>query len=220
MSQSIALNAQHRTVIGKQVAALRRAGITPIVVYGHATEPVALQVDSKELTHALGLAGKSRLITLKVADEQRPRMTLLRDVQRHVTRLSVLHADLLQVAMDETVRSEVQLEFVGEPLLAQRHEALVEHDLTRVTVEALPGDLPSSIVVDCSSLAHLGDTITVADLATSGKFQILHDPEVAVVRLQSVSRKVEVHEEGLPEEESTEPEVLTSRSRDRDEGED
>jgi large subunit ribosomal protein L25 len=219
MSDLVTLSAKPRTVLGKQVALLRRNGITPIVVYGHGKDPVALQVETKALSHTLNVAGSSRVIALQVEGENRPRMTLVRDVQRHVTRLGVIHADFLEVAMDVKVRSEVNLDFIGEPQLVNRHEALVEHDLNHLTIEALPAELPSSLVVDCSAMEHIGDTITVADLAT-GKFQILHDHDVVVARLQPISRKVEVDEglEAEGEAEAAEPEVITARSRDTDAG--
>jgi large subunit ribosomal protein L25 len=217
MSDPIALSAQHRTVTGKQVAQLRRDGITPITVYGHATEPLVLQVDTHELAQVLSTGGSSRVIAITVPGEPRPRTTLVRDVQRHVTRFTLLHADFLQVAMDEQVRSEVHLEFVGEPQLVQRHEALIEHDVTHLTVEALPADLPSVVVVNCDALEHIGDTITVADLLGSAKFQILHEPETVVVRLQAISRKVE-EEAAVEVEEVPEPEVLTARAHEKDAG--
>jgi large subunit ribosomal protein L25 len=217
MSDTITLKAQRRSVTGKQVARLRRAGITPIVVYGHATEPLALQADAKELHTTLARSGSSQLIALQVEGEPRPRMTLVRDFQRHITRFHITHADFLQVAMDQTVRSEVHLEFVGEPELAQRHEALVDHGLTHVTIEALPADLPSSVVVDCSGLEHFGDTICIGDLTTEGsRFQILHEPETIVVRLLPISRGVGEFEAPV-EVEAAEPEVLTERRRDEDE---
>jgi len=222
MSEPIILDAQPRTVTGKQVAQLRREGMTPIVVYGSASDSMPLQVATRALASTLSTAGSSRLITLQVEGEARPRMTLIRDVQRHVTRLTVLHADLLEVVMDEVVRSDVHVVFVGEPELVAQHEAILEQDLKNLTVEALPADLPSEITIDCTVLEHVGDSITVADLKGTGNYEILNDPDASVVRLTHVSRKVEV-EEALEEgelegelglEEPEEPEVITARSGD------
>lgn len=216
MSDLISLAARPRTVIGKKVSQLRRQGITPIVVYGHSFSPVELEVDSKALLKALRAAGTSRLITLSVDGEKRPRMTILRDVQRHPTRLDVLHADLLQVAMDQTVRSEIPLDFSGEPLLAERHEALVDYELSTLTIEALPGDLPATIAVDLTRLVQVHDTITVAGLDTAGRFQVMQDPETVIARLLPVSRGAEAAEEEAPEA-AAEPEATAQRGRQDDE---
>ena len=44
------LKATKRTVTGKQVRALRRAGQIPAVIYGHRVEPVVISLDSHEAT--------------------------------------------------------------------------------------------------------------------------------------------------------------------------
>jgi large subunit ribosomal protein L25 len=212
MAEPISLVARPRTITGKAVSRLRRDGQTPIVVYGHMTTPVALQVDSKELAGTLGAAGTSRLVILKVDGEKQPRMTLVRDVQRHVTRLNVIHADFMEVAMNEAVRSEIPVELLGEPKLVGRHEALLEHSLTHIMVEAMPADLPSSITLDIGGLEHLGQSITVSDIATGGKFVILHEPDTVIARLLGISRGAEAMEgEAVEEETAAEPEVISQR---------
>ncbi len=49
--QEIIIKAEKRQVIGKKVKALRRQGILPGVIYGHKTEPIAIQMDA----HSTGL---------------------------------------------------------------------------------------------------------------------------------------------------------------------
>jgi large subunit ribosomal protein L25 len=196
------------------------------VVYGSATDPVALQVPSRELARTLSTAGSSSLITLQVEGEAEPRMTLVRDVQRHVTRLTITHADLLEVVMDQIVRSEVHLVFEGEPELVAQREAMLEQDISSLSVEALPADLPSSILIDCLQLQEIGDSITVADLIGSGKYDILNDPDTSIIRLAHISRVAEEEEEELEEgellegeigeDEIAEPEVITARGGDEE----
>ncbi len=84
----IALQAQPRTVLGKKVRFLRRQGVIPVNVFGHAVESEALQVDALALQKAMSRAGTTALIDLRVegilltmADT---RAALTRDVQTAV----------------------------------------------------------------------------------------------------------------------------------------
>jgi large subunit ribosomal protein L25 len=47
--EEIVLNVQPRTVVGKQVKALRRDGNVPAVLYSRRGEPVILQANNREL---------------------------------------------------------------------------------------------------------------------------------------------------------------------------
>ena len=47
--EEITLTAQPRTVTGKQVRQMRRAGQIPAVLYGHRTAPLSVQVSEREL---------------------------------------------------------------------------------------------------------------------------------------------------------------------------
>ncbi|MFN2114292.1 MAG: 50S ribosomal protein L25 [Anaerolineae bacterium] len=212
MADYITLPAQVRTERGKKNKQLRRDGLTPIVVYGRHTDPVSLQADSKLLRKVLAAAGTSSVVSIEVDGEDAPRLALVRDYQRHVTKLDLMHADFLEVAMDEAVRSDVPVHVTGEPELVRANEALLDVLLTAVQVEALPADLPSSLEVDASDLAEIGSVITVADLATGRDFTILSDPEEVVARvtalrmaaLEELEAEAEELEEGeVPEGEET-----------------
>jgi large subunit ribosomal protein L25 len=198
MADFVTLPAQKRTVMRKKTKQLRRNGITPIAVYGHRTEPAALQVDSRELARVLSTAGLSKLIAIEVEGEDEPRICLARAAQRHVTKHNVIHADFLQVSMDETVRSEVTLHVLGEPEAVRANEARLDVLLNLVSVEALPNDLPPSLQVDASGLEEIGDTITIADLDIGEGVSILNDGDEVIARLSAL--RLVVLEEEVPAE--------------------
>ena len=50
----IELKVANREILGKKVKHLRRQGITPVHVFGHGIESLALQCDTKELERVLG----------------------------------------------------------------------------------------------------------------------------------------------------------------------
>jgi large subunit ribosomal protein L25 len=208
MADYVTLPAQTRTVMRKKTKQLRREGITPIAVYGRHTEPASLQVDTRELARVLASAGSSALISIEVEGEAEPRVCLARDAQRHVTRQSLLHADFLQVAMDEVVTSDVALQLGGEPEVVRANEARLDVLLNLVSVEALPADLPPVIEVDVSGLEEIGDSVLVGDLDLGDEVTILTDPEDVIARLSSMHMEAleELEEEEAEAEEGEEAE--------------
>jgi large subunit ribosomal protein L25 len=187
MAQRYTLDAETRTVTGKKTKQLRSAGITPVVVYGRHSEPVSLQVDTKELLRVLGKAGGTHLIGIKVSGESAPRVALTKAVQRHVTRLTPLHVDFIQVQMDEPVTVALPLVLEGEPELVKTGDAMLEVVHDRIQIEALPGDLPESLHVDVSSLVEMHDRIRAGDLKLPSKVRLLDDPDTLLVHLSSTA---------------------------------
>jgi large subunit ribosomal protein L25 len=200
MANEFRLRAAPRTIIGKQVRQLRAEGLTPIVVYGGATDSVALQTETRELVRVLHAAGGTQIIELHVDGEAKPRMTLAKAVQRHVTKLHPLHVDFHQVAMDVAMVSDVPLEIVGEAPALRDASAMLAVELDRVSVRALPADFPTSILVDTSALAEAGDAIHVSDLPTDGKYEIVTEPGQLVARVTHSAMAAEEEEEPAAEE--------------------
>jgi large subunit ribosomal protein L25 len=204
------LKAEPRAVTGKKVKRLRQEGLTPIVVYGAGVEPVALQTPTKDLLRVLSQAGGTQIIVLDVTGEREARMTLVREVQRHVTRLTPLHADFLQVDMAKLLSSSIPLQAAGEPELVRQNAAILQMPLNAVMVEALPGDLPPAIQVDLTGLVDFDGAIYVRDLDAGEAVRILNDPDELVARLTPAIEEVmeEVEEELVaPEEMAAEAEA-------------
>ena len=66
------LVAEHREIIGKKVATLRRAGKLPAVVYGHGHASEPIQLDAHEFDILRRHAGRNALLDLKVGRRRRP----------------------------------------------------------------------------------------------------------------------------------------------------
>ena len=55
MAQQVKLKAQKRTLVGRNaIKKIKEKGLVPGVIYGSQAEPIALQVDGRELTNVLG----------------------------------------------------------------------------------------------------------------------------------------------------------------------
>jgi len=214
----IELNAAPRKVIGKQVKALRRAGLVPANLYGRSVEPLALQVDAKSLNRVLVHAGTSRLITLNVEGRPGPLMALAREIQREPITGSLYHLDLFAVSMTERIKLDVRIVLVGESPTVQRGEGVLVHALNTVEIECLPGDLIDSIRADISGLDKVDARLAVKDLSVPAGVQILADPDETVV-LVSLIREEKAEEVVVPTgEAAAEVEVIEKGKKEEEEG--
>jgi large subunit ribosomal protein L25 len=193
----IELKVTNREILGKKVKHLRRQGITPVHLFGHGIKSLALQCDTGELEQALGQAGQTRLISLKLDKEKKPRTTVIREFDRDWRKGQLLHVDFYQVKMEEKIKLEVPITLVGEAPALQSKAYMLEHELGTLTVECLPAKIPASLEVDISSLTEPQQAIRVKDVILDKDITVLNDPELVVVKISS--RPVEKIEEEVVE---------------------
>lgn len=177
---TLTLATKRRTILGKKVAVLRRAGITPANIYGHNVASTAIEVETHELDRLLRRAGRTALVTLRVDGETDSRAVLVKDVRRLPTTGTLLHVDFIQVSMTETLTVTVPLVFVGEAPVLETVRAMVNQSLDSVTVECLPNDIPQYIDVDLTTMTDATSVIHVRDLVTPSNVVIINDPDVVV----------------------------------------
>jgi large subunit ribosomal protein L25 len=207
--EKVVLKASRRTVTGKQVGALRRAGQLPAVIYGHNIEPVAISLDAKETKTLLGRVSASTLVTIDLDGKEFP--TLVREKQREPVKNVFLHIDFQAVSLTEKIRAKVSIVLTGLSPAVKDFSAILVTTLNELEVEAFPQDLPERIVVDISTLAKIGDGIHVSDLILSDKVHIMASTDEMIVLATAPKAEVEevaAVEEAVVTEEGTEPEVI------------
>jgi large subunit ribosomal protein L25 len=194
----IELKVASREILGKRVKHLRRQGITPVHVFGHGIESLALQCDTKELERVLSRAGQTRLIDLKLAKEKKPRTVVVREFDRDWRRGELVHVDFYQVKMEEKIRLEIPVVLIGEAPALKAKTNMLDHALGTLTVECLPAKIPGSIEVDISYLAELDQAIRVKDITLDKDITVLNNPDLVVAKISV--RPVEKVEEKVVEE--------------------
>lgn len=199
--ERIELALASRETLGKKVRFLRHQGVTPVHLFGHGIESLALQCETAQLKRVLAEAGRTKLIDLKL-DRKKPRKAVVREVQRSPKTSELLHVDFYQVRMEEKIRVEVPIVLTGEAPALKLKENMLEHYLTSLTVECLPDEIPADIELDLSPLVETDDAIRVKDIHLGEKITVLNEPETAVVRISM--RPVEKVEEEVVEEEVAE----------------
>jgi large subunit ribosomal protein L25 len=184
------LSAEPRSIVGKKVRFLRRQGLVPGNVYGHAAS-TAIQMPAREVEHAIHRAGRTQLISLAVNGDATT--VLLKTWQRHPYKGDLLHVDFFRVAMTETLRMDVPIRVSGDAPAVKLTGGTPFQPLSTLSVECLPGDIPEGIDVDISGLEHDDDSIFVRDLTVPSGVTVLTDGDELVVKIMAA--RVEVEEE-------------------------
>lgn len=213
----VVLKAVRRTVLGKQVKAIRREGKLPAVIYGHNLDPVSIVLDLRDTAKSLMGLAPSALVTVDV--EGTPHKALVREKQRNKITGILLHVDFLAVSMTEKLRSQVYIEIVGVSPAIKDFDGVLMTGFDEVEVECLPQDLPERLVVDISGLLKIGDGIYVRDLVVPEGVKILEDPDTMVAL---ITAQAAIEEEVAPvvEEVTTEePEVIEHGKKEEEEEE-
>jgi len=208
----IVLNAEPRTVTGKEVNRLRREGWVPAVIYGPAVGSRPLQIEARQAEAVLGKVGTSHLLSLHIAGEKAPVQVLVRDLQRDPIHRQMVHIDLYQVEMGKPITVEVPLVWVNESPVVVRRDGVLLQGAETVEIECLPGDLIDSIEVDLSLLTEVDQQITVGDLAVPARVRVLSDPAEMIVRVAPSEERAEEEEVAAPPMEGgAEPELVRRR---------
>ncbi len=207
---------------------LRRDNQVPGVIYGGGDEPQHFAVDARTLRNTLARAAQVIEVTV---DGGSSANVLIKDVQRHPVRGEAVHVDLLRVRMDVLIHATVPIEFHGsEDAPGVSEGGIFNQELREVNIEALPGDIPDSIVHDVSGLV-MNETVTLEVLSAPAGVKLLDEPETVIATitpptLEPVEEEIEtetalVGEDGEPIEgeaaEGEEAEASSEESTDSDE---
>ena len=138
---------------------------------------------------------------------------ILKELQRHPVRGEILHADFLRVRMDQAIQTTVTLEVTGADEAPGVDEGGVFSQETReLNIEALPGDIPDSIILDVSGM-QMNDTLLLDAVTAPAGVTLIDDPETTVIAtitpptLEPVEEEIEtetalVGEDGEPIEDA------------------
>ena len=192
--EMIELNAEPRSVTGKKVGALRRESIIPGIIYGSTTENIPVQFDAKELTQVMQKAGRSSMVSVKVAGTPTPYKAIFRDLQFNPIKRTLRHVDLQALSMTETVRLPLHITLIGEAPISE-DGGVVFQLLNQIDIECLPDDLVHALEVDISGLTEIWQSICIKDITPPPGITFLVDPEETIVQAMAEASEPAVEEE-------------------------
>jgi len=217
----IIVEATPRDDRGKNAARrVRRSGQIPAVLYGGKAEAQAVAVNAKQLGSILrSEAGHNTIFTLKLGGAEQKAM--VKDWQVDPVKGSLLHADLLRVAMDVLMRVKVPVRTFGEPQGVKLQGGIFEMVTREVEIECLPGDIPEEFKMDVTELM-IGKQLRAGDLALDvQKMKLVTDPDrviAHVVALRAEEEKPAEAAAATEEAAPAEPEVI-KKGKKEEEGE-
>ncbi len=195
--KSITIKGSERESVGKKAAkALRNAGQVPCVLYG-GDKPLHFSADEKAFkdlvytpnahTTAIDLEGGKKF------------NAVLQDIQFHPVSDKILHVDFYQLFKDKMATMDIPVHLEGNSPGVRNGGRLLFRK-RKLTIKALPDNLPDFFTVDISKLK-IGGHIAV-DSLLSKNFTILHPENTVVVQVKASRAAVQVDDDG--EEEGTE----------------
>lgn len=203
--QDITLTLEKRDKVGKGLNQLRRDGRIPAVIHNHGQDSIVVSAPAIDITKAYKSAGKHHPINLVVGKDKY--FTIIKDVDFEPTKQQLRHVVFNAIRQDEKVESEVPIILEGDEIPAEKVGHMVIRQLDHVLIEALPKDLIDSVSVDATTLAEIGDKITVADLKIPEGVTILTEADHPIATVEET--KAEMSEEAEEAEGETEGESAT-----------
>lgn len=193
MSQTFQLKTEARTVIGKQVRALRREGLVTGAIYRRGKDSVHIQMKYTDAIKVLHDAGKNHIVSVKIEGGSTLNALIERG-DREPVKNRLLHMAFQEVKKGEKVTAEVPVVLVGEAPATQMKLMVIEvTSVVEVTAEA--AHLPDHFEVDQSGLVEDGDSITVADLKVPGDAVVETPLDTVIARVETPRAEVEATQE-------------------------
>ena len=164
---------------------VRVAGKIPAVLYGPGHDPLAIEVDPKQISRILfSETGHNTIFDVEVTGQPAAKAMVV-DWQREPLNDRLIHIDLKRIALDKTLRVSVRVKLLGIPVGVKTAGGILDQVLREVEIECLPADIPSNISVDVSQL-ELHGVLRVSGLPHSEKIKYLNSEDATVAHVVTI----------------------------------
>jgi len=202
-----------RVAYGRKVKSLRRQLIIPANLFGAGITSQAVQVSESIFQKIYAEAGETSVVDVQIAGESKSVPVLIHQLQRHPVTGKVIHVDFLQVDLKKKITTSIPVELSGEAPAVKNAGGVLVQALNEIEIEALPTDIPESLIVDVSNLTEIGQALILKDVSLPSQVTLLTDIESTLVTIQEPApEEVEVETPPDVEEEGAQPEVAETDS--------
>jgi large subunit ribosomal protein L25 len=164
---------------------VRVSGKIPAVIYGSGQDPVAIEVEPKQISRILfSETGHNTIFDVEIAGQATAKAMIV-DWQREPINDNLIHIDLKRIALDKILRVKVRIKLLGIPVGVKTAGGILDQVMREVEIECLPADIPSHIDLDVSEL-ELNSAKRVGDLPHSGKVKFLSPEDATVAHVVSI----------------------------------
>jgi large subunit ribosomal protein L25 len=163
---------------------VRAAGMIPAVLYGQGHNPVAIEVDPKQISRILfSETGHNTIFDVEVAGQEAAKAMIV-DLQREPMKDQLIHIDLKRIAMDKPLHVKVRVKLLGIPE-GVKVGGILDQVMREVDIECLPADIPSHFTADVSHL-ELHGVLRVSELPHSEKIKYLNSEDATVAHVATI----------------------------------
>ncbi|TXL16288.1 50S ribosomal protein L25/general stress protein Ctc [Methylococcaceae bacterium HT4] len=183
---------------------IRRNGNIPAVVYGGSVGPELIGLSHNEVTKKLANEAVYSHV-LKLSVDGKVQNAILKDMQRHPAKDTVIHMDFLRINMNEKIKVRVPLHFINEEIsIGVKAGGVVTHSMVELEVACLPANLPEYIEVDLESV-DIGGSVHLSDIVIPEGIEVLaltHGDEhnLTVAQIMKTRGPAEDEEDAAAEE--------------------
>lgn len=154
---------------------LRHAGRVPAVIYSKGKTGTMVSLLEKEWR---ALTNQDIKLVHLVEGGKEKYVALVKEVQENFLKGSIVHIDFLEVNMKEKIVATVKVHPHGNAI-GESLGGVTQQVLHAVDVEALPAELPESIIVDVSAL-EIGKSLHIKDVVVPEGVKLVGDPNAVI----------------------------------------
>lgn len=210
--EEFALKSHVREELGRGAAKrLRREGLLPVNVYGHKEANRHLAVEYRAFEKFIGEG--HRMLTLDIGGENEH--GVVKEIQYDHLGTRMIHVDIARVDTQETITLSVPVETVGVSK-GQAAGGTLDISLKEVHVIGPAASIPERIEIPIAAL-ELGDAIRIRDLEPPPRCRFDHEDDAVVLAVHEKKGAVEEAPAEAPAAE--EPEVISRKKEESEEGE-
>jgi large subunit ribosomal protein L25 len=208
---NVSIVVRKRDVTGTRATKrLRKSGLIPGVIYGHGKDAVLIAVEPHVLREALHTsAGMHAVLDVTFEGQKRGHKAIVKELTLDRVRNTVIHVDLQEIRLDETIETTVSIRFEGEAK-GVKAGGMLDESTREVTVKGLVTAIPEHLVVDVSEL-DMNETLQVSDLVVPEGIEIMAEADevlCSVLPPRKVEEEVVEGEEAVEGVAAVEPEIV------------
>ena len=174
------------------VAALKKTGFVPGVLFGHGSEPMPIALDARAFDELLKGGGKNHLLELTIDGSARD-TALVREVQRDPITRRVIHADLQRVSATEKITASLPLVTVGVADGVKNSGGVMDVLVHSVDVTGPANALPEHIEANVTHL-RVGDHLTAGELELPAGIALAIDGHTILISVEASKTAAEAEE--------------------------
>ena len=208
---TITIQAEIRETFGKNAnRELRRQGRVPAILYGESVTNVPLALEKKDVVRILKTETRENTL-LKVGFGGETRDAMIRELQIDPVSDELIHADLIQIAMDKVIRVTIPILPKGEAVGVKTEGGFVDFVTREIEVDCLPKDIPERIEIDIADL-HLHQSVKLESVTPPPGVRFVGEPGTVLLLISRPHKEEEAVPGEKPEEvlaeEGKEPELI------------